>query len=131
MILPSMNWLQPHGGQIDLTTRNESMRKIIEPRLRGKKIYPPPPGYAVADGFVFRKAGRYSVQAEFWGGFRQVSLHPRYAWYERHVPGLVRAALEWLNSPLDHRRMGPGRPDLETIYDLHVRSNTVEFEVIP
>lgn len=131
MILPSLNWLQPHGGQVDLTINNESMQRLIEPSLRGKTIVQPPTGYAVVDGYVFHKPGRYSIQVEFWGSFRQVSLHPRYEWYHKHVPGVVQAALDWMHFLLWHFHMGPGPDDLETMYDLRIRSNTVEFEVIP
>lgn len=131
VVLASMNWLQPHNAHLDLSVQNESMRRVIEPRLRGKTYPRPPPGYAVVDGYFFRKPGRYSIQAEFWAGFRQVQLHPRYEWYQKHVPGVVKNALDRLSFILLLNHIGPGPINYEKHYDLRVRSNPVEFEVTP
>lgn len=130
MVLPSLKWLQPHGEAVDLSARNEELRPIIEAKLRGRKIAPPPPGYAVVEGYVFNKLGRYRIQAGMSFEFRPGNLYPRYEKYGRHVPALLRRAVDFAMIRPEGSFMSPPGASPFT-YRAELRSNTVEFEVEP
>ncbi len=130
VLLPRLNWLQPHmGPEIDTSLMNPAFRKLIASRVQGKSFAEPPPGFSPVDGYIFRKPGRYRIEAKLSTGFYQELLYPRLRWYLENVPESVRKMIEWPYAKLMNEQFYVPKPS-ETRYELNVRSNSVEFEVI-
>lgn len=130
---PSLNWLQPHGfggPPLDFSVRDKMMRPLVEERLRGSKFAEPPNGFSVVEGYVFRTPGKYRIQAEVGSEFRQVILYSRFEWYHRHIPAFLQRAFELASQPEWAPHISPMEDSL-VIYSLHLKSNSVEFEVAP
>ena len=114
----------PYGRSVD------SLPWILPPGSHGRNLVAPPRGYAGVDAYVFKKMGRYRIQARLFNEFHQVLVYPRVEWCRRHLPRFAEAVI-------DRLKVVPYGKSLHLLdngdmnYEMRALSNTVEFDVVP